>query len=231
MKSLLSFFIVFSCFSLPLKAQSLMSDMKEVVGVLDTVKSVHIQVTCKVYSRKGGDLLNTVNTELFKEGKRSVSIFDDVSIFSDEKYGVLVNNEDKSLMLVDKNKYASKFDIKSDNGVEQFASWLRQKQSKKSFKPEMISEENGIRTYSIKDLEDLKEVAITLDSKNKSILKISYEFAESSAQKQKYIQLNYSKFLVNSKEINVNQSDYYIQKAGKFLPGNKYKSYRITTNL
>lgn len=231
MRSFLSVFIVFICSSLPLKAQSLMSDMKEIVGVLDTVNSVHIQVICKVYSKKGGDLLNTVNTELFKEGKKNVSVFDDVSVFSDEKYGVLVNNEDKSLMLIDKNKYASKFNMKNDNGVEQFVSWLNQRQNKKSFNPEMISEENGIRTYSMRDLDDLKEVTITLDSKNKSILKISYEFSESSAQKQKYIQLNYSKFLVNSKEIKVNQSDYYIQKSGKFLPGNKYKSYRITTDL
>lgn len=231
MRSFISVFIVFTGLSFASSAQSLMNDMKEIVGVLDTVNSVHIQVNCKVYSRKGGDLINTANTELFKDGKKSVSIIDDVSVFSDEKYGVLVNHENRSLMLVAKNKYASKFNLKNINGVDQFVSWLRQKQTKKSFNPEMISEENGVRIYSIKNLDDLKELIIVLDLKNKSIVKITYEFSESSEQKQKFIQLNYSKFLVNSKEINVNQSDYYIQKSGKFLPGNKYKSYRITTDL
>jgi hypothetical protein len=231
MRSFISVFIVFTGLSFASSAQSLMNDMKEIVGVLDTVNSAHIQVNCMVYSRKGGDLINTAHTELFKDGKKSVSIIDDVSVFSDEKYGVLVNHENRSLMLVAKNKYASKFNLKNINGVDQFVSWLRQKQTKKTFNPEMISEENGVRIYSIKNLDDLKELIIVLDLKNKSIVKITYEFSESSEQKQKFIQLNYSKFLVNSKEINVNQSDYYIQKSGKFLPGNKYKSYRITTDL
>lgn len=231
MKSLIIVLVIFTGLSFSGRAQSLMSDMKEIVGVLDTVNSVHIQVNCKVYSRKGGDLINTAHTELFKDGKKSVSIMDDMSVFSDEKYGVLVNNEDHSLMLVAKNKYASKFNIKNNNGIDQFVSWLHQKQTKKSFSQEMVSEENGVRTYSIKNLDDVKELIIVLDMKNKSIVRITYEFSESSEKKQKFIQLNYSKFLLNSKEINVNQSDYYIQKSGKFLPGNKYKSYRITTDL
>lgn len=214
-----------------LRSQSLMEDLKEVSVVLDTAKSVHIQVVCKVYTKRGGELLNTVNTEVLKKGKMSVSTFDDLAVFTNEKYGVYVSDENKSIMVISKSKYNSKMPSMDEKGIDQFVSWMKKQQNKTSFHPTLISDEGGIRTYSITNLEELKEVLITVNVKNKTILRISYEYDESSQQKQKYISLNYSKFLINSNEINLDQADYYIQQSGKFFPGRKYKSYSITTNL
>lgn len=223
---LIVFFLVNSS-----QAQSLMEDLKAVSAVLDTAKSVHIQVVCKVYTKKDGVLINTINTEVIKKGKMSVSSFDDLEVFTNDKYGVYVSGENKSIMLISKNKYNSRIQSMDDKGIDQFVLWMKKQQNKPSFHPDLISDEGDVRTYSITDLEDLKEVLITINVKYKSIVKISYEYTESSQQKQKYISLNYSKFSINNKEISLDQTDYYIQKSGKFLPGNKYKSYSITTDL
>ena len=214
-----------------LQAQNLVTDLKEVSSILDTAKTVQIQVTCKIYSNRGGELINTANTAIIKKGKLSVSIFDDLAVFTNEKYGVYVNSEDKTLMLVLKSKYTSQMKQIDNKSIDQFVSWVKKQQTKKTFNPVLVSEEKGIRTYSIKELDDLKEVIIALNVKDKTIVKISYEFNDSSDQKQKYIVLDYSTFLVNSRDTTLDQSDYYIQQSGKFLPGNKYKSYSITTDL
>lgn len=231
MKHIFSLFVVLFFFALSSHSQSLMEDLKAVSGVLDTAKSVHIQVVCKIYTEQNGQLINTVNTEVVKKGKMSVSVFDDLEVFTNDKYGVYVSGENKSIMLISKSKHNSRIQSVDDKGIDQFVTWMKKQQTKPSFHASLISDEEGLRTYSIKDTEDLKEVLIVINTNNKSIVKISYEYSEASKQKQKYISLNYSKFLINSKEIHLDQADYYIQQSGKFLPGKKYKSYTITTDL
>jgi hypothetical protein len=208
-----------------------MDDLKEVSSVLDTAGAVEIRVICKVYSKRDGELVSTANTGIIRKGKMNVSIFDELEVFTNDQYGVYVNSENKSIMLISKSKHTSRLKAPDDKGLDQFVSWMKKHQNKTTFKPSLLTDEEGIRTYSIKGIEDLKEVLVSINTKNKTILKISYEFSESSQQKQRYIILDYSKFKVNSKEINLNQKDYYIQQSGKFLPGNKYKTYSITTDL
>lgn len=212
-------------------AQSLMDDLKMVSSVLDTAKAVQINVICKIYSKKGGDLTNTVYTGVTRKGKTSVSILDDVEIFTNEKYGVFIDNEHKSIAVLSKSKHASRLKSIGDEGIDQLVSWMKKHQTKTSFNPVLLSDEEGIRTYSLKNTDDVNEVMISINVIKKCIVKITYEFSESSTQKQKYISLDYSKFLINQKETTINQSDYYIQQSGKILPGNKYKSYSITTDL
>jgi hypothetical protein len=214
-----------------LKAQNLVEDMKTISSVLDTAKSVQIQAICKVYSQKGGELMSIIHTGLSKRGKLSVSTLEEMDIFTNEKYGVYINNEDKSITVISKSKYADKLKSVNNKNIDQFVSWMKKQETKTSFNPKLLSETNGIRTYSIANMEDLKEVVISIDLKKHTIEKISYEFSESSQQNQRFIVLDYSKFLINSGETTLNQTDYYIQKSGKFLPGNKYKSYSITTDL
>ena len=214
-----------------LRAQSLVEDMKTISSVLDTARSVQIQAICKVYSQKGGELVSIINTGLSKKGKQSVSTIDDMDIFTNEKYGVYINNDDKSVTVISRSKYADKLKSVSNKSIDQFVSWVKKQETKTTFDPKLLSEINGVRTYSITNMDDLKEVVISIDVKKHAIEKISYEFSESSQQSQRFIVLDYSKFLINSKETILDQTDYYIQKSGKFLPGNKYKSYSITTDL
>lgn len=214
-----------------LKAQNLVEDMKAISSVLDTAHTVQIQAICKVYSEKGGELVSTINTGLSKIGKQSVSTIDDMDIFTNEKYGVYINNEDKSINVILRSKYANRFKSINNKSIDQFASWLKKQETKASFNPKLLSETNGIRTYSIANMDDFKEVVILIDIKKHTIEKISYEFSESSEQTHRFIVLNYSKFLINSKETIIDPTDYFIQKSGKFLPGNKYKSYSITTDI
>lgn len=218
-------------FSTVSKAQNLMDDLKKVSSILDTVETVRIDVVCKVYSKKEGELLTTVNTGMIKKGKKTVSFFDDFEIFMNERYGVYVNHEDKSITVISKDKYASRMKSIDNKSVDQFVNWMKKQENKTSFNPKLLSDAEGIRTYSITGLSDLKELIVVIDVTNHKIERISYEFEESSKQKQKYILLNYSKFIIDSKEIQLDSKDYYIQQSGKFLPGNKYKSYSITTNL
>jgi hypothetical protein len=208
-----------------------MDDLKAVSSVLDTAGTVEIQVLCKVYSKRNGELVSTANTGIIKKGKMNVSVFDDLEIFTNDQYGVYVNSESKSIMLISKSKHTSRLKAPDDKGLDKFVSWVKQQQNKAAFNPDLLSDEAGVRTYSIRGVEDLKEVLVSINTKNKTVVRISYEFSDSSQQKQRYIVLDYSKFLVNSKETSLNQKDYYIQQSGKFLPGNKYKSYSITTDL
>ena len=214
------------------KAQNLIDDLKAVSSRIDSAESADIRVICNVYTQKGGDIISTVNTGIIKKGKLSVSLFEEMEILTNDKYGVYVNKESQSITIISKSKHTSRLKAFNDKGIDQFVSWMKQQQKKATFNPVLISEEGSIRTYAVRNLDDnLKEVIVSVDVKQKKLLKISYEFSELSSQKQKYILLNYSKYLVNDSEIHLNQNDYYMQQSGKFLPGNKYKSYSITTDL
>lgn len=214
-----------------LMAQNLMDDLYAVAAVLDTAKSVKIEVVCKVYAKKDGELLNTVQTGMSKKGKSTLSSLDDVDVFTNEKYGVFINHAEKSIKVISKAKYASRIQSVDDKSIDKFANWMKKQQKKVSFNPRLISETDGIRIYSVNDLEGIKELIVEVDVKNHVINRISYEFSESIQQKQQYIVLSYSKFLINSKEIYLDAGDFYIQQSGKFLPGKKYKNYSITTEL
>lgn len=214
------------------KAQNLMDDLKVISSALDSAKSVDIKVICSVYAKKEGEIINTINTGVIRKGKLAVSKFEDMEILTTDKYGVYVNHENKSITVISKNKHLSRMKSFDDKGVDQFVTWLKKQQTKVAFAPVLLSDEGNVRTYAIRNLDkNLKEVLVSIDLRQKKLLKVSYEFSESSEQKQKYILLNYSKFVVNDDEINLNQNDYYMQQSGKFLPGNKYKSYSITTDL
>lgn len=214
-----------------LNAQNLMDDLKAVSSFLDTAESVQIEVVCKVFAKKEGELLNTIHTAMSKKGKIMFSSLDDLDIFTNDKYGVYINNEEKLITVISKAKYTARMKSIDNKSIDQFVSWMKKQQTKTSFNPKLVDEVNGIRIYSISNMDEIKELIVSIDVVNHTIKKISYEFTESSQQKQQFILLDYSKFLVNSKDIHLNQSDYYIQQSGKFFPGNKYKSYSITTDL
>lgn len=213
------------------KAQNLMDDLKLLSAALDTAETVQINVVCKIYSKKEGELVNTVHSGMCKKGKMTFFSLDDLDIFTNDKYGIFINNEEKLITVISKAKYVSRMKSIDNKSIDQFVNWMKKQETKVSFNPKMISETNGVRTYSISNLDDIRELIVSIDVKNHTIEKISYEFAETSQQKQRYILLNYSKFVISSKEIDLNSKDYYIQQSGKFLPGNKYKSYSITTDL
>lgn len=215
----------------PSFTQSLVDDLKAVSAVLDTAHAIQLEVSCKVYTRQGGELISEVNTGMIKKGKWSVSTFEDLKVFTNEKYGVYVNTEEKSIMLISKAKHTSRLKSMDDKGIQQFLSWMKKQQANTAFNPQMISEEDHVRTYAVKNLNEVKELLISINVKTHAIVRITYEFETSSQQKYKFIVLNYAKFLINTEDINLDQTDYYIQKSGKFFPGNKYKSYSITTDL
>jgi hypothetical protein len=208
-----------------------MADLKIISANLDTAKSVNIEVVCKVYSKKNGDLLSSVNTGIIKSGKSSLTIFDDVEIFTTENVSAFIDKNNSSITVLSKSKVKEQVGTLEDKGIDQFVKWVKSQSSQNSFNPVLISNENNIRVYSIKDFNDLKEMLISIDIQSKSILKISYEYTDSSEQKQKFIELNYKKFLINDAATKLVQSDYFILKSGKYSAGNKFKSFSITTNI
>jgi hypothetical protein len=218
------------CFlSLGVFSQNLNDDLKKIVQHLDSATSVSMSVDVKLYSKKGGDLVYTTKASLDRKGKASLTILGDVEVFDNEDYRVDIDHDEKMVMITPKKEILQKTKKEMQFDVSDLAKWFEDGSSNK--KTTLVSNTSGIRVYSITGANDFEEVLITLDMNQKSIKHVHYAYSKESEYKGQFIELNYTKFKLNSVDKELKTSSYFTLKSGVYSLSTRLKSYQLSSGL
>ncbi|ASS47985.1 MAG: hypothetical protein A3D31_01160 [Candidatus Fluviicola riflensis] len=226
---LLTLLLVVSLHSLVAYNQNLNDDLKKVVGHLDSAASVSLSVDVKLYTKKGGELMYSTKASIDRKGKSSVTVLGDVEIFNNDDFRVDIDHEEKMMMITPKKEIIKKTKKEMQFDISDLAKWFEDEGS--SSKTTLVSNTSGIRVYSITGVEGFEEVLVTLDMNQKSIKHIHYAYAKDSEYNGRFVELNYTKFKLNSVDKELNIASYFTLKSGVYTLGSRFTTYQMTSGL
>ena len=211
------------------KTQTFEQDLRSITMALDSARSVYLEVEVSVYTGKDGALINKTGASVLKKDKKTVTVMDNVEMYSNGTYSAVIDHENKLATIVAVNKVTDKNAFQGVD-TDKLIEWMKQQQESSSYGVRKNSDTDGARSYSVTTT-DGTEMTILLDMKQKSIKKVSITYSRESAQKGAHIELNYKKFLRDDDSIQINQEDYFIKKSQKFELSARLSSYKLTTIL
>jgi len=220
-----SFFLAFFGLS-----QDLEKDFEQIVQKMDSARSIMIDVSVKAYNRKGGQAIYSTKASVIKMEESSKSILGELEILMTPEYDLKIDHEEKAILIL-KKQDVSKQDLPNfdDLDMKKLRKYFESDESDVKPKIKLISNEGGIKKYSITNVPDIFEMQIHLNSKTNKLLKLSYEYGNSNSKGQ-YVVLNYSKFdydLDQSKEFDL--TNYFTIDGGEYVLNKRLVGYKIFT--
>jgi hypothetical protein len=220
--------------TLPLAAQDLQQDLQQIGRSLDSAKSVVMIAQVNVFSRKGGSKVFQTEASLKRMGKESLTVLADQEFYDNTEYSVTIDHEEQAVSVIKKDEKANKKALKGMNiDVDALAELLREEEGVKT-KPvvKLVSNSGGVKTYEITHIPSVKLVRITLNTTQKKLIEITYEYANESEYKGQYIVINYSRFERDTDiSGSLKQSAFFTVSGGKIVLSNRLKTYRLYTEL
>lgn len=219
--------------SQPSFAQKLEDDLNKIVQHVDTARTVSLQSEILVYGRKGGSKIYTAKASLKRSGQASLTVLDEIEYFSDGSYFVTVDHEEHKVSVVKNDEQRNKEHLKGMN-LDLKALQKLMQEEKGAPKPvvKLVSDADGMHTYSITKIPSIDEVRITLNTKRSAIASISYEYSDESEYKGQYIVINYTGFECNTDvSASLKQSQFFTLSDGKVNLSNRLKTYTLYSEL
>lgn len=212
--------------------QSLDNDLLAIGKQLDSASSVSLKAEIEVFSQKGGSKTFETTASTKQYGTTTLTVLDDIEYYTDGKYTMTVDHEQKRVAVIASDKKAqqaqadlSKVDIKK----------LRKMINEESgVKPviKLIGDQSGIKTYSITNIPGVDEIKMVLNMTKKSIVSIDYKYAQNSDYKGQYITIRYVVFDLNADIANtLSRGNFFTVENGNVTLKGKYKSYELYSEL
>lgn len=211
--------------------QTLLGDLDRISNHLDSAKSVSLKVKIAVHEKKDAAAFYRTEASIVRKGLTSVTVLGDVEIFDNDQYRVDVDKEEKTVAIIRKSELKQQlknagmeFDMQSLSRLLQ-----PEKGKKQPYEARLITSDNNMHTYSVTNLQGIREMKVILDMQALSIKSVSYQYAEESAQKGQYIEIEYTGFLIN-REVTVNgPSDYFLVSDKKYRLSKRFAGYTLIT--
>lgn len=183
--------LVFSM-SFSILSQEFEKDMKAVVSKMDAATSISISVKVALYNKKGGDIQYSTVSTVEKSANTTITKLGEMEMFTSDKYEVQVDHEENHMLIHPISKEKVDF---SDINLKEIKKLLEVDETAVK-KPvyTVVSNVNGVKTFSIKNIESYKEWIVVLDTKEAKIKKIEYQYLDSGTTKGQYCVLIYEKF-------------------------------------
>lgn len=229
MRYLLVIGLILGSFSL--QAQEFEKEMKAIISKIDTTKSISISVKVAVYSKKGGSLVYSMVSTVDHSKGNTITHLGEMEMYQSEKYEVQVDHEEKRMM-VRKKTVVKEADF-SDLNLKELKKLVAAEGDVEAKKPKftLVSNNNGIKTYSITGSEGIKELQIVLDTKTEKIQKISYEYTEDGPNKGQYCVLEYDKFDYSPSFTSTffDSKNYFSYVNKSYVPAKRLSTYKLIT--
>jgi hypothetical protein len=228
---LLRAFIVFLLGSFCAYGQNLSKDFTSIVNKIDSTDEISIGVKINVYSNKGGSKIYSTSSSIEFSKKGAITHLGEMEYYKSKEYEVHIDHDEKQVLIQKLSKVNNQF---SDLNLGEIKKYLKEEEdavTKKKPIISMTSNSNGIKTYSMTNVEGYEEIIIELDMKEIKINKIIYEYSKTGSLKGQYCVLDYSKF-----DFKPAFSQGYFDKSKYFTVSNnqiklvsKYNSYNLIT--
>ena len=216
--------------SIQLFSQNFEAEMKAIFDKMDTVDNISIVVDVKLYDKKGGKLIYNNESSVLHSKKATITKLGDMEMYKSASYDIQIDHEEKRLLI---KKIASKQESFSDVNVKEIKKLLKLEGVEKSKNPtyKLISNNNGVKTYSMSKTAELVECFITIDTKNEKIQNISYLYTEQGDYDGQYCTLDYKTFTYNSvfSKTQFDLSRYFTLVGGNYKLSTRLSSYKLYT--
>ncbi|GEM_PF-4315158 len=185
-------FIITFTLSFSILAQEFEKDMKAIISKIEASKAISISVKVSLYNKKGGAVqYSTVSTVDFST-YGTITKLGEMEMYTSAQHEVQVDHEENQVFIHPVSKTNVDF---SDINLKEIKKLMEVDETAVK-KPiyTLLSNVNGIKTYSIKNIEGYKECEVVLDTKEEKIKRVDYEYADSGTTKGQYCVLVYEKF-------------------------------------
>lgn len=215
-------------------SQELEADFEKIATHLEGSTSFFIQADVSVFDKKGGAKLHEMKAKLYKSEKAQLNIIDDVENYSNEKYVVHVDHEEKLISILTKEQVNGNFsmDDVSQFDLKKIKKFIKEesKESGDLSTVKLISNNDNIKTYKISKNGEVFETIIKLDMNKLQILEISIEYDKGSVYNGQFVKLKYVSF-TNSEDVSLflKQNQYFTISNEKYILAAKYKNYQLST--
>ncbi len=211
-------------------SQNFENDMKAISQKMENAEAISIKAKVSVYSKRGGKLIYNSVSSVEHKNETTITKLDDLEIFKSKTIEIQVDYENHKMLLSTKNKVSDKISESTLKEIQKYVSSSKSTKTKNS--PKLISSVNGLNTYSFSNLKGINDYTVVLDNKNHTLIKITFEYDESSTNKGQFGIIEYTQFdyrpIFNSSHFNTNNY-FIIDKSKKYIPSSRFSQYNIIT--
>ena len=215
-----------SCF-----AQKFADDLNSIVKKIESEPTLSLAVSAVVKTSENGSVVySSKSTLLRKKDSGFLTIIDGEELLVTKEYEVAVNKDQKSVIVqkvtkLDEMDFSKKVLADIQKHFEN-----ENNQSKNNYSEKLISDNQGIRTYSVKNMPGIAEMKIVLDMKSLKIVRVEYFFKGDSGEQGYYCLVNYETFdyspSIDTKVVST--SNYFtIDTAGQYILAPRFNNYKL----
>lgn len=206
-------------------SQDFEADMTKVFENIKSSESVSISVDVTLYAKKGGSVVYSAKSSLFHEEGRTISKLGEMEIYKSDKYEIQVDHEEKLMLIHPINKNQQEY---SSIELEELKKLVSQEKGH-DLSYELISNDKGLKTYRSKKVKGFDEVTFIINMNELKIVKVTYQYRESSNTKSNYCTLNYTQFDFNNQfpKDFFDLSKYFKIVDEKYILNNKFSNYNL----
>lgn len=226
MKTLIFIFISSGCF-----AQKLSDDFNKIVEKIESVTELSLSITAIVKTSEKGNVIYTSKSKLLRNKNLGfLTIIDGEELLVTKEYEIAIDKEEKNV-IVQKIKKLDENDF-SKKALSDIKKYFEEEsgKNKNNHVEKLISDAQGVRKYSLKNIEGISEIRFELDMKNFKIIKIEYWFDSTENNQKYYCVVNYDTFdyapKIDSKLIST--SNYFtIDSSGNYVLTSRFSNYKL----
>lgn len=213
--------------SFSIRAQEFEKDMKAVIEKMDASTSISISVKVALYNKKGGAIQYSTVSTVEHSGSTTITKLGEMEMFTSDKYEVQVDNEENQVFIHPVSKTNVDF---SDINLKEIKKLLERDETVVK-KPTygLLSNVNGIKTYTIKNIDGYKEWVVVLDTKEEKIKKVEYEYEDVGTTKGQYCVLVYEKFDFSPSFSSTyfDYKNYFTLENKQYTLSKRFKTYKL----
>lgn len=215
-------------------AQGLSGDLEKIVAKLNTEDEVYIKATATVRTSAAGSILYTAKSKMLRSASLgSATILDGHESYRNSKHEVLVNPDDKTVFVREVVHYNERdFSEKLLKDVRKYLEEENKDREQVKYTEKLLSDQNGIRVYSIKNAPGLKEMRMELDMNRLVVKKAEFWFSGDGDQPGYYCIVNYDQFeytLGNERTLLAESNYFQKDGSGKFRLAGRLQTYKLIT--
>lgn len=211
--------------------KSLQADFQSVADSVDHANSVSVLVTAKAYASRGGTLISTYNAARYESGSSSKVRIDELEIIETKQFALRVDHEEKSLLVIEKTQSTGKPKMeKMEFDVKALKKFLEDSGSEQKPIVKLVSDNAGIRKYTISGIEGIRLMEVTLNTSKRMIQTISFEYGSPTSPGQ-FVLLDYAMSYNTNVSTQFELSAYFTKKNNEIILSPKLQGYKLYTEL
>lgn len=223
------FFILFigsSCF-----AQSFKDDLAKIVSKIESESDLSLKVKALVKTSENGQVIyESQSSILRRKNEGFLTKIDGEELLVTDEYEIVVSQSEKNIIVQKTIKLDEKdFSKKALGDIRKYFD-QESKNSKIAMSEKLISENDGIRKYSIKNMPGISEMRMKLDMNSLKIINVEYWFKDNESSQSYYCLITYNTFdyhpTIAPKTIST-LNYFTIDKDGNYVLAPRFNNYKL----